>query len=56
MPDDDCTTCLAVVDRVDVHLAAIPPGRSLVDINEHVDMLLDIRNLAAGAMEACVAS
>lgn len=48
MPDGNDTS-LALVERVDLHLASIPPGRTLVDISEHVDMLLDLRNLAAGA-------
>lgn len=33
------------VERIDEHLAAMPPGRSLMDVSEHVDVLLDLRLL-----------
>jgi hypothetical protein len=35
----------AAVERIDEHLAAMPSGRSLIDVTEHVDVLLDLRLL-----------
>lgn len=36
----------ALVARIDSHLAAMPTERSLISVDEHTDVLLDIRLLA----------
>lgn len=42
------TPAEAAITRIDEHLAAMPPGRQLIDVTEHTDVLLDLRNLFAG--------
>lgn len=40
-----CATCMAVTDRIDQHLKRIPEGRTLLSVDDHIDILLDVRNL-----------
>jgi len=34
-----------LIDRIDLHLASMPAGRTIMDVGDHLDTLLDIRNL-----------
>lgn len=43
---DEATIADLLVARIDQHLADMPASRKLLTLDEHVDVLLDLRNLA----------
>lgn len=38
-------TSTILLERIDKHLAALPVDRKLITLDEHTDILLDLRNL-----------